>query len=196
MGLKLILHLKEYQGKEILQNKEFSFSLGKIYVIVGKSGSGKTTLLNILSGQDTFFDGELVFKNEIITNTKNRLYKKKVVAFFTQYPAFFEDLNGKNNILISSFGKNNKNASTFLSDSTLNKTVSFYSGGERKKLSFSLHNIKNKSVLLFDEPTNGLDEKSQEMFFDFLLQQNHAIIVLTTHSLEIAKKYADEVITL
>lgn len=137
MGLKLILHLKEYQGKEILQNKEFSFSLGKIYVIVGKSGSGKTTLLNILSGQDTFFDGELVFKNEIITNTKNRLYKKKAVAFFTQYPAFFEDLNGKNNILISSFGKNNKNASTFLSDSTLNKTVSFYSGGEKKTKFFT-----------------------------------------------------------
>lgn len=192
MKLKLALVLKEYEQKTIFSNAHFLFESGKIYAIMGASGSGKTTLLNILAGQDTDYKGRLSYENQTISKkAKVHDYVFQHVAYYPQFPAFFENIDGESNILISYFDQHP--SPSLLAKMQLKKgqITSHLSGGERKKLSLLHHAVQQKTILLFDEPTNGLDDQTKHKVMKYICHHPHAIVLFTTHDQEIASFYAD-----
>lgn len=197
MDLKLEVIEKAYDQNVIFQNQVWAFSFGKVYALLGPSGKGKTTLLAMLAGQDGNFQGQLMFQNRWIKSRKMRQeYVDYAVAYYVQFPVFFEQLTGWQNIEISCHRQPPSIARFQLSRLPLEQTPSTLSGGQRKLLNLHHFPFASKAVLLFDEPTRGLDDKHVQQVMRHLCKQRHAIVIFATHDSQLAQQYADVLITL
>lgn len=178
-----------------IKNLSFKISKGNKIGIFGKSGSGKTTLLNLILG---FLKPE---KGEIYFN--NIEYKKilELNKFFSYLPqkAFILGGNLKENIslfdqsidqerLNKSINQANLseiNENLFLADDGAN-----LSGGQVQRLAIARAIYHNRQVLIFDEPTNALDENVELKIVDNILQLSpDKTIIFVSHNKKIIEKF-------
>ena len=193
---------KEYENGEVtvkalkkinleIEEKEFT-------VILGPSGSGKTSILNIIGALDKFKSGEVVIGGETINklNTKklNTFRKNKIGFVFKNYP-LMENLNVYENILIGKeVNKNKIDISSIIKKVGLTRKKEYYpsqlSAGERQKVAIARTLAKSPSILLCDEITGALDEKSGKQILNIIqkiAKEKEITIIMTTHNSEISK---------
>lgn len=174
--------------------------------IVGKSGSGKTTLLNIIGGLDSPTAGEININGRNISNFKNDeydSYRNTYVGFVFQEFNILEQYNVYENIELSLKLQNQKKSRKEI-DSLLNKLgianlgnrkINELSGGQKQRVAIARALIKNPKIILADEPTGNLDQKSSEQIFDILKEiSNDKLVIVVSHDMESAKKYASRII--
>jgi putative ABC transport system ATP-binding protein len=173
-------------------------------VILGGSGSGKSTLLNLIAGLDDIDSGNIIVNGEDISKfNKNQLtlYRRNDIGYVYQFYNLLPELTVIQNVTLAPGSRDKKTAEELLKMVGLGDKIDKYpnqlSGGEQQRVAIARAINKKSNILLCDEPTGALDDKSGRGVLKLLskLHDDGKTIVLVTHIKDIAK-IADRVITL
>lgn len=171
----------ERNGRTLLINSDFQFSLGKKIAIVGENGSGKTTLLEHIRKQG---EGILLSPKVSFQVYQQKDYQmtseESVIRFVMRQTEFSESLVRS---LLNHLG---------FAQETLAKPLCTLSGGEATRLTIALLFTKPSNVLLLDEPTNFIDMATIEAL-EKLMQVYPGTILFTSHDSYFVERTADEV---
>jgi phospholipid/cholesterol/gamma-HCH transport system ATP-binding protein len=205
---------KKFGDKEVLKNVSLDIAVGESIVIIGGSGTGKSVLLKILLGLLQPDSGE-VYINGVLTNnlSLNKRFKvNKDIAMLFQGGALFDSLNIAENIcfelsLNHNFSKNeileiatNNLKKVGLDETILKLYPPSLSGGMQKRVALARALSVNPKLILFDEPTTGLDPIMSNLINDLIssnikeMQDSTSITI--THDMGSAKKIASRVLML
>lgn len=183
-----------------LCNVDLTIEDGEFVAIVGKSGSGKSTLLNLLGGLDSVTSGRVLYNDVDITKLGEpaladfRLHK---IGFVFQFYDLLPELTAEENIMLPAQLAKNKSAdiSALVERLGLTDRMKHYpsqlSGGQQQRTAIARALINNPDVLLCDEPTGNLDQKTGDDVMELLLKLNKTekrTIVIVTHNPEIAAR--------
>ena len=196
-----------YDEISVLKDINLRFYKNKFYGIIGKSGSGKTSLLNILTGHLNPTSGKILVDKINYLNFGNNW--KECISIVPQEVFILNDTIA-NNI---AFGENQENIdrskvkevlsiaelSEFVNsqiegiDSVLDEKASNISGGQKQRIGIARALYKNPKLLILDEPTSSLDEKTSKSFINTLNKiRKNIIIIMATHNLK-NLEYCDEI---
>ena len=194
--------------KNILENVNLDIYSGDFLGIVGPNGTGKTTLLKIIIGQIKQNSGTVKIYEEkdgrkSIGYVKQMNMESSVSFPITPLEVVTLNLYNEMGIFKISNKKIEQKALNALSVVNL-KDKSLYnynsmSGGEQQRVLIAKALVNNPKILIFAEPTAGIDQKSKEKLFNLLehLNKNHHItIIMVTHEMDISKKYFNRIIEL
>lgn len=177
---------KSYGNKVIFKNLNLTLDMG-MYKIEGVNGLGKSTLLEILSGNDLEYSGNILINRK--KYTANQL--KQRICFITQEDLLIEELSGGENINLFASHIDEEYLKKLLSKFKVEKIIDYkvcnLSGGEKQKIKNIIGFLSTKNILIFDEPTNNLDEQSIKNFYQELDQIKEKMILLVTHN-EVGKE--------
>ncbi len=187
-----------YKERSVLKGVDLSIKAGRILALVGPSGSGKSTLLKIMAGELRKSEGRIIRKRKgLISHAK--------IAYVPQEIALLPNLTLEENIIIfgNIFGvsskkaimKGRKLASSLEMEDRLNGKVSTFSGGQKVRANIICSLLHDPDILLLDEPFTGLDFGNRMLLWKFLmgLKRARKAVLLTTHNLEEAGKFCDEI---
>ena len=191
-----------------LDNVSLRVNKGDFIAIMGPSGSGKSTLLNIIGGLDRLSEGEVILDGERIDNLDEDALvdiRRWEIAYVFQQYHLLPSLTALENVLLPLIfcgaNREDKKALDILKRVGLEKRAehkpSQLSGGEQQRVAIARALVNNPSLILADEPTGNMDQKTgREILglFDQLNKEGHTIIMVT-HNFEIAKQ-AKKVIVL
>jgi len=174
--------------------------------ILGKSGSGKSTLLNLLGGIDKPDEGEIVLDGKSSDGYKDKdwdEYRNKYVGFVFQEYNLLPEFSVKDNIGIA-LELQKKKASDGIIDEALKKVElekvqkrkpMELSGGQRQRVAIARALIKEPKLILADEPTGALDEKTGNSILTLLKElSKEKLVVVVSHDRDFAEKYGDRII--
>lgn len=188
---------KSFGKKVVLKDINFDIKEGNIYGFIGPSGSGKTTLIKMIVGMDIPDEGSIYLLGEKMPN----LNILQQIGYMAQSDALYTALTGKENLMFfASLFKLDKNekqkriayaAELVNLTADLDKRVSAYSGGMKRRLSLAIALIQNPPVLILDEPTVGIDPELRLSIWNELLRlknEEGKTIIVTTHVMDEAEK--------
>ena len=175
--------------------------------IYGASGCGKSTLLNVLGGLDLADEGEMIVngrKTSKFSTSDWNSYRNQEVGFIFQNYYLLPHLTVAENIAITlQMSKQTKEMNQKIHDALaavdLVKFEKRYpkqlSGGQQQRVAIARALITNPTIILADEPTGALDEKSSKIVMNTLkeISKEH-LVVMVTHNERMAKEYADRMI--
>jgi len=186
-----------------IRGVNLSFERGEFVAVTGKSGSGKSTLLNVISGIDSYEEGELYIEGQ---STSHHLqpeweeYREKYISFI------FQDYN-----IIDSFTvlQNVELALMHIEDryerkakalelirrvgltSHLNQKGSKLSGGQKQRTVIARALAKNSPIILADEPTGNLDSATSKEIIELLREvSKDKLLIVVTHNFDEVASYA------
>lgn len=183
-----------------LKSTNIEIQNGELTAIIGKSGSGKTTLLNLLGCLDTATSGKIYYDDTEITSlndTKSADFRLNHIGFVFQFFDLLPELTAAENILLPArlANKTPGNYQGIIDGLGLSDRINHYpsqlSGGQQQRVAIARAMINDPDVLLCDEPTGNLDERSGEEVMDMLVKMNREqrkTILIVTHNPEIAAK--------
>ena len=181
----------------VLKKINYTFKKGKIYSLMGPSGSGKSTLLNILSMIDKPTTGSLLIDNNIIDfneNTNNDKIRSKKIGIIYQQNNLLPDFTALENVYLAGLAlSNDKNnsiqkAKKIIKKMGLSSRENHYpselSGGEIQRIVMARALINEPMIILADEPTGSLDQKTAKEVFKVLynLKNQNRLIIYATHN--------------
>ena len=192
------------QKVQVLKNVSFSMEKGELVAIVGSSGSGKSTLLHSLGGLDQPSAGEVWIADQSLQKlSANQLadLRNRYLGFVYQFHHLMADFTALENVMMPMLiGRQNKSEAADRAEKMLQAVglshrithrPSALSGGERQRVAIARALVNNPSLVLADEPTGNLDQKTTESIFDLIKQLNHEqniAFLLVTHDLNLAQK--------
>lgn len=194
---------KKINDKNILKDIDLILNRGQVTFIVGTSGAGKTTLLNIAGALDKPTSGRVIYDGEDIGNNMD-VYRARDIGFIFQDYNLIPGLSVIQNIEIASelSGKQADRQDIISKAESIGITdpyqkVETLSGGEKQRTAILRSICKEADILIADEPTGNLDSHNAELVFEMLRsikKDKHILIV--SHDMEKARKYADRIITI
>lgn len=182
---------KKYGKNNLFDNVNFKISNNSFAFIMGANGEGKTTLFKCLLNLERF-QGNILFDGK-----KFNKVIKNIFAIYDDVP-FYMNLTGFQNIKLISYKKFSleyieRNLKTLLSIDKLNKKVSTYSYGEKKKLAIIIAILLKPKYLIIDELSNGLDFETISWLKENIKSIfNQSTIIATGHQFEFYEDIIDE----
>ena len=190
-------------GRKALDNLNFNVTKGEILGFLGPNGAGKSTTINILSTLLQSDEGEIIFFNDENLSIKD---VKKQLGIVPQELAIYEDITAAQNVKFfaslygvkkSEINEKVENAlkKVGLEDRKDDKPSTF-SGGMKRRLNIACAIAHNPKLIIFDEPTVGIDPQSRNHILDSIkkLRDEGATIIYTTHYMEEVQQICDRVI--
>ncbi|MDP1725251.1 MAG: ATP-binding cassette domain-containing protein [Bacteroidota bacterium] len=204
-------HLKvAFGNKEVLKDINFKINKGENLVVLGKSGSGKSVLIKCMVGLIEPDEGKLLILDKNIsglnTDELNKIRKK--VGFLFQSGALYDSMTVRENLEFplrdsKDISKEEKNKlveealkNVGLED-TIEKMPSELSGGMRKRLGLARTLILKPEIMLYDEPTTGLDPITSREISELILKvqkEYNTSSIIITHDMACAKITANRMI--
>ena len=183
--MKIEAFSKTYEGRQVLDFPGMELQPGKVYAIIGANGSGKSTFVKILAGV-------------LLADRKGKRTDGKTVGYMPQKNYAFR-MNTKANILLN--GKDEARANALMDVIQIrhleNKRADKLSGGETARMALARLMMGKYDLVILDEPTAAMDMEttllSEKLITDYVCETNCALI-LVTHSLQQARRIADEVL--
>ena len=188
---------------QALQGINLEFRMGEFVAITGESGSGKSTLLRIISGMDTFDDGELYVDGQPTfqyDEDDREEYRRTKIGFVFQDYSLIGHYTAKENIVsaLLIMGVPEKEAGDkaihYLERVGLSaqrdQRASKLSSGQKQRLSIARALAKDTDIIVADEPTGNLDSETGAQIVKLLrdLSQDH-LVIMVTHNYEQVEKY-------
>jgi zinc transport system ATP-binding protein len=179
----------ELQKQIILEHVNFKIKRGTTLAIVGPNGAGKTvlfkTLLNLLP-----YTGKIEWAEKIkIGYVPQEISVKDIPISVKEFLSYRDHADVESAL-----------AAVRLSDKSLmNKSLGVLSGGQLRRVLIAWAIIDNPNVLLFDEPTTGVDVGSEESIFAMLAalkKEKNITMLLITHDIHIVKEYTNQLLGL
>ena len=183
--MKISPFSKTYEGRCVLDFSGIELQHGRIYAIVGANGSGKSTFAKILAGV-------------LRPDKKERLFSQISVGYMPQKNYAFR-MSTKANLLLNG---NDKTRATALMEAVhirhlANKRADRLSGGETARMALARLMMKQYDLVILDEPTAAMDMETSllaEKIIVEYVKKTGCALVLVTHSLQQARRIADEVL--
>lgn len=188
---------------QALQGINLEFRMGEFVAITGESGSGKSTLLRIISGMDTFDDGELYVDGQPTFQYDEddwEEYRRTKIGFVFQDYSLIGHYTAEENIVsaLLIMGVPEKEAGDkaihYLERVGLSaqrdQRASKLSSGQKQRLSIARALAKDTDIIVADEPTGNLDSETGAQIVKLLrdLSQDH-LVIMVTHNYEQVEKY-------
>ncbi|MGO4771854.1 ABC transporter ATP-binding protein [Flavobacterium sp. W22_SRS_FK3] len=201
------------QDNHVLKGVNFTVNKGEDLVVLGRSGSGKSVTIKCIVGLITPDKGEInVFGKNVLELSKTELNEMRSrVGFLFQSGALYDSMSVRENLAFTlRKHKRNLNAdeiekevmealeSVGLSEA-IDKMPSELSGGMRKRIGLARTLILKPEIILYDEPTTGLDTITSREISELILdikQQRKTTAIIITHDMACAKLTADRIIVL
>jgi len=204
---------KSFNGKEVLSSVTLNLYKGENLVVLGKSGSGKSVLIKCIVGLLQPDDGTInVFgENVVKVNRKGLSEIRKKVGFLFQSGALYDSMTVKQNLEFP-LRRIKKDLNRTESDEKVievlgnvglpdvsNKMPSELSGGMRKRISLARTIIVDPMIMLYDEPTTGLDPVTSDEISELIneVQEKYKTSsIIITHDIKCALKTATRIVML
>ena len=194
-----------YEGKAIFRNINFEVNAGEYLYIVGHNGSGKSTLMKTIIGLQKPLDGEIEFSDGLLENQIG--YLPQQTAIQKNFPASVQEvvLSGcQNKLGILPFYKKEhydrvtENLERLGILSLRKKCYRELSGGQQQCVLLARALCAAEKMILLDEPVTGLDPKATEEMYSIITQLNKEgmTVVMISHDISGAEKYADRILQL
>lgn len=197
-------------GVNVLENLSFNIYKKDFIAIIGANGSGKSTLLKLILKELNPSDGEIFISSTNIKNFKEwdtigyvpqinagnipgfPITALEIVTLNLYNKMGFFKFSRKSHIELAKRALSQVNMLDFA-----NTPINKMSGGQQQRIMIAKSLINNPKILIFDEPTTGIDKESKDQLFKILTHLNriHGItILLVTHELEIMKDNLTKVV--
>ncbi|WP_066713588.1 ABC transporter ATP-binding protein [Clostridium sp. Marseille-P299] len=205
--LELIHVSKHY--KKVIAVKDLSFCIdkGEVFGIIGENGAGKSTTLSMIATLIKPEEGSILFEGKDIV--KHPKVIRQSLGYVPQDIALYESLTGYDNILFwgRAYHVSDKlihQRLAILSDmvgfsaSLLNKKVKEYSGGMKRKLNIIAALLHQPKLVIFDEPTVGIDIRSRKQILKAILElkRNGTSVIFVGHHMDEIESICDRILVL
>lgn len=188
-----------YGDKKAIDGLCFSIRQGDKAAICGRNGSGKSTLVKILGGALREYQGSIRLGGEELGNLPESW--RRQLAFVEQDPYLFGGTI-RQNVHLGNPAADSQQVETvmaelgigYLADREVSLIGDTLSGGERQRVSLARALLKDTPFLIFDEPSNNLDEKTVEWLRGYIAKSSKTILYIS-HDPDLIK-VADKKITL
>ncbi len=207
-------HLKKSFGNNhVLKDINLFVNKGENLAILGQSGTGKSVLIKCIVGLIDIDDGKLlIFGQDISEQKEKKLVEiRKKIGFLFQSGALYDSMTVRENLVFPLRNKSNSLSKEELDslikeslhdvglDKAIDKTPSELSGGMRKRLGLARTLILKPEIMLYDEPTTGLDPITSKEISNLILEvqrKYHTTSIIITHDIECTRLTADRIIVI
>ncbi|MBM0065877.1 ABC transporter ATP-binding protein [Alkalicoccobacillus gibsonii] len=182
---------KSLGGKKIIKNMSFSVEAGKIYGFLGPNGSGKTTTIRMIVSLISMDEGDVKIGGHSIRTEREQALSK--IGAIVENPDLYEYMSGRKNLMHFARMSKQKISPERIQevinmvelDHAIDKKVKTYSLGMKQRLGIALSILHEPSILILDEPTNGLDPKGIRELRSYLkdLARNAGVAILVSSHL-------------
>lgn len=203
----------EFAGQTVLRNIDLQIARGQTLVIIGESGCGKTVLLRLLIGLLRPSSGRVIFDGKDLARLNDQeLSKQRIrVGFVFQGAALFDSLSVFDNIALGLREQRCWNEAQVadivrlrlhevgLTEDVQHKKPAELSGGMKKRVALARALALDPEVMLYDEPTTGLDPIMADAIAELILltqRRRPVTSVVVTHDMKTMQKVADRVVML
>jgi phospholipid/cholesterol/gamma-HCH transport system ATP-binding protein len=204
---------KSFGNNHVLRDINLVVHKGENLVVLGKSGTGKSVLIKCIVGLIDPDEGSLVILGQNISGLKEKelIEIRKKTGFLFQSGALYDSMTVRENLefpLRRQLHKNTKEEMNLLVKEALenvgladsiDKSTSELSGGMRKRLGLARTLILKPEIMLYDEPTTGLDPITSKEISNLILdvqKKYHTSSIIITHDIECTKLVANRIIVL
>jgi phospholipid/cholesterol/gamma-HCH transport system ATP-binding protein len=201
---------KSFADYDVLRGIDLDLYQGENLVVLGRSGTGKSVLIKLISGLLTTDAGTIeVLGNDVTHITQHALEDLRIrIGFSFQNSALYDSMTVRKNLEFPlvrnrkslTRAEINKNVEEVLEavglSQTINQMPSELSGGQRKRIGIARTLILNPEIMLYDEPTAGLDPITCIEINDLInevQQRYHTSSIIITHDLTCAKMTGDRI---
>lgn len=188
----------------ILHQINFKITAGEMLAILGSSGSGKSTLLHILGGLEQANSGEVQLLGQSLQHNSDGVIaqlRNQHLGFVYQFHHLMMDFTAIENVMMPMLiAKKTSNLARerakFLLDAVglshrFQHKPAMLSGGERQRVAIARALVNNPDLVLADEPTGNLDQRTTQQVFELIQKLNHqegTAFLLVTHDQSLANK--------
>lgn len=191
---------KTYGKKRALDNFTLDFKPG-VYGLLGPNGAGKSTLIGTITGLVNPDCGTVKYTDENSCNLHEKL------GYLPQYQSYYRNYSAQEFLkyIMALKNYNPQNAKSYIEEllhlvnlsDVGNKKISAFSGGMKQRLGIAQALVGEPNVLIFDEPTAGLDPKERVRFRNIISSLgSEKIVILATHIVSDISYIANEIILL
>lgn len=196
---------KKFKKSTVVDNVSFKVNPGEIVGLLGENGAGKTTTLRMISTMLKITSGEAVVNNFSADKEPIKV-RNEIGILFGGDVGLYDRLTARENIkyFANLYGMSDKDADVridelakkFNMEEYIDKRVSKFSRGMKQKVSIARSIVHSPSVMLFDEPSTGLDVTAARTIQDFILdcKKENKTILFSSHSMREVEKLCDRVV--
>ena len=213
MSILQTIDLKKYYGTEpnitrALNGVNFTVEQGEFVAVVGTSGSGKSTLLHMMGGLDTPTSGSVIVRGEELAKKNDdelTIFRRRNIGFIFQNYNLVPILNVYENIVLPveldgdtvDQGFMDEVVHMLALEDKLKNMPNNLSGGQQQRVAIARALVTNADIILADEPTGALDQKTGHEVLELLKEINKSgkTVIIVTHDEGIAKM-TDRIITI
>ena len=187
----------------ILRNINIDIKEGEMVALLGPSGSGKSTFLHMIGLLDKPTSGQIYFQekitNKMSENEKDQIRRKNISIIYQQNN-LLNDFTSLENVSIAMISAGQSKKLSIMESTKILKKVrlssrlehfpSDLSGGEQQRVAIARAFVNEPNLILADEPTGSLDQKTAKEIFDLFLKlkSQKRTIIYATHNRELANK--------
>ena len=192
---------KRFGYKRVLRDVSITVSAGEVVSLLGANGSGKTTLLRIVAGLDKPDQGEVWLGPVPLHTAAHEI--RRYIGVVAHAPLLYDRLTGLENLqfyarmydLVEPESRIERLLKFLELWEHRNDAVRTYSRGMSQRLAIARALLHDPPVVVFDEPDTGLDRESLERLTELieLLRKGRRAVLITTHDLDRAFRWADRV---
>lgn len=199
---------KSYGARQVVADVSLHLEPGKILGLLGPNGAGKSTTVSMVCALVAPDSGRVAFDDGVASDGRDGNTYKRRIGLVPQDIALYEDLPAGRNLELfgSLYGISGKQLSDRVADALslvglsdrAHDKPSTFSGGMKRRLNIACALVHDPDVLLFDEPTVGVDPQSRNAIFDNLeaLRERGKALLYTTHYMEEAERLCDRIVVM
>lgn len=196
------------KGKKLkvaVDNLSFNVNEGEIVGLLGENGAGKTTTLRMISTMLKITSGEILVNGNDVKKNPDKV-RREIAILFGGDVALYDRLTGRENIMYFAnlYGMSTQEAKNRVDELSkdlgmeeyLDIRVSKYSRGMKQKIMIARSIVHNPKIILFDEPTTGLDVRAARIIQKFILKckEENKIILFSSHSMTEVERLCDRAV--